>query len=205
MAVMAKGVGGPVNHRVALAGWVRSVSACQAAILLAERGLVIESAAILRVGFEQLFYAQALLKDPRVLERLRDQDVRERQNAARLALEDTDVDAVIETSQRQALQHLIARKSGSKSINAFEAAKIAGLAGVYQTTYRQLSTVATHSTYTSIGASFGESIFDLRLEQDTEELPMVLGLIRDCLRLGSAAFIALDVSQEGVSSDDPVN
>lgn len=203
MAVIARGVGGPVNHRVALAGWIRSVSACQAAILLAERGLVIESAAILRTGFEQLFYAQALLKDPRVLERLRDQDARERQNAARLDLEDADVNAIIGTSQRQALKDLIAQKSGSKSINVYEAAKIAGLAGVFQTTYRQLSSVATHSTYTSIGATFGESIFDLRLVQDTDDLPIVLGLVRDCLRLGSTAFIQLDVSQENASVGDP--
>ena len=205
MAVMGKGIAGPAHHRVALAAWLRSITACQAAVLLAERGLVIESVAILRTGFEQLFYAQALLKDPVVLERLRDQDDYERQTTARRALANADVDTVIGTSQRHALEGMLQGAAGNKRISVFEAAEIAGLAALYQTTYRQLSLVGAHATYTTIGKSFGESIFELQLIQDTEELPLVLGHIRDCLRLGSAAFLALQAPQEDSSADDATN
>ncbi|AEI82152.1 hypothetical protein CNE_BB1p07350 (plasmid) [Cupriavidus necator N-1] len=84
----------------------------------------IESVAILRALFEQLFYAQALLKDQVVLERLRDQDDYERQTTARRALANADVDTVIGTSQRHALEGMLQGAAGNKRISVFEAAEM---------------------------------------------------------------------------------
>ncbi|WP_432263028.1 DUF5677 domain-containing protein [Cupriavidus sp. TMH.W2] len=191
MAILCAGVSGPESMNAALAAWLRSISACQAGVLLAERGMVSEASAILRTGFEHLFYAMALLKDPTVLDRMRDQDLYERQHTVRRALADADVGTVISAEQREALQAVLQRPGGNLRISAFQAAEIAGLAAIFQTTYRQLSLVGTHANYTSVGVSFGASLGELQFVQPMDELPLVLGHIQGCLQLGSGAFLAV--------------
>ncbi|MCY0852539.1 DUF5677 domain-containing protein [Cupriavidus sp. D39] len=196
MAVLGEGISGPPHQRVALAAWQRSICACQAAVLLAERGMVVEAASILRTGFEHLFYARALLVDPGVLERMRDQDTYERQHTVRQALADTDIGNAVSAEQRAALEAVLQQPVGNLRISAYGAAEKGGLAAVYQVAYRQLSLVGTHANYTSIGASFGDSADELQFEQRIDDLPVVLRLIRDCLKLGSEAFLTLQTQTD---------
>ena len=50
--------------------WLRSFEACQATILLTERGLQTSAFAMLRTAFECLFYASALWRNPNLFPRL---------------------------------------------------------------------------------------------------------------------------------------
>ncbi|WP_454727867.1 MULTISPECIES: DUF5677 domain-containing protein [Cupriavidus] len=196
MAILGKGVVGPPHVRAGLAAWVRSISACQAAVVLAERGMVAEACAILRTGYEHLFFAGALLRDPAVLDRMRDQDTKERQKTMRSALNDPDVDSVITPEQRAALHRALETPAGKLSISAFDAAKVAGLAGIFQTTYRQLSQVGTHANATSVGNTFGASLAEVQFLQSPLDLPQVLAHIAGCLQIGSGAFLAVQDAEK---------
>lgn len=191
MAIMAEGVPATGHMTAALATWVRSITACQGAILLAERGMVTEACALLRTGYEHLFFAGALVKNPAVLDRMHDQDIAERQKTMRLALENIDVQQAITVDQRAQLEQSLGQDTGRLRISAFQAAEIAGLAAIFQTTYRQLSLIGTHANLTSVGACVGDSPTDLRFVQDDEGLPQLLDHIVGCLEMGSGIFLPL--------------
>jgi hypothetical protein len=191
MAILGKGVAPTGPLTAALAAWVRSISACQGAILLAERGMVTEACALLRTGYEHMFFAGALVNDPAVLDRMHDQDVFERQKTMRLALADADVGRAITAVQRADLEQALQQEGGDLRISAFDAAKIAGMASLFQTTYRQLSLIGTHANLTSVGACVGNTPTELRFVQAADDLPQLLDHIVGCLEMGSGIFLAL--------------
>ncbi|WP_157661043.1 DUF5677 domain-containing protein [Burkholderia ubonensis] len=68
MQVFGLNLTAPTVPRVTAASlWTRCLSSCQAAILLAERGMGLDALALLRTGYENLFYCAALIKRPTVI------------------------------------------------------------------------------------------------------------------------------------------
>lgn len=172
----------------AMSLWARCVSGCQAAIILAERGMGIDALAMLRTAYENLFYCAAILKSPDTVSRLAGEDTQQRVKQAKAMLSDPQVCTVLRDEDRILLAEMVqeAPKS-SPSINAFEAAEIAEMLVVYHATWRTLSLVAAHATLTSAGHAFGKSITDLQFGPSHDHLAEAFGLARDCLRLGLAA------------------
>jgi hypothetical protein len=70
MQVFGQDIGTPMLSVVTAASlWTRCIRSCQAAVLLAERGMGVDALAILQIAYENLFYCAALLKRPAVISR----------------------------------------------------------------------------------------------------------------------------------------
>lgn len=150
------GAGADLNkpHMVASLVYLqRTVRSCQAAIILCERGLVVDAQTVTRSAVEALFHGVALINDPGVFVRIaREGDIAEKKQA----------EAMIKTfsggladQQVADLGEVISRADGKAAgFTVFDAARIADLMPIYDTLYRGLSTVASHATFRSMDSSF---------------------------------------------------
>jgi hypothetical protein len=174
-----------IPRAVAASLWARCLSSCQAAILLAERGMGLDALAQLRTGYESLFFCVALIKRPDVIARLADEDTRQRIKQATEMLKDKQILEVLTAADREQLEgYLRDTPSPTKSISAFEASELAGMSGVYQGAWRIFSLMAAHSTLTAAGHAFGKDLLDLQFGPSFEHVDSALGLARDCISLG---------------------
>lgn len=172
--------------------WARCLSGCQAAILLAERGMGVEALVLLRTAYENLFFSVALLKRPSIISRLAGEDTNQRVQQARAMLKDVQVRAALAEADRELLEAFLRdTPEVKKSISAFEAAEIAGMTGVYHGAWRTFSLVAAHANLTSAGHAFGRDMLDLQFGPSFENVEAALGLARDCIRLGIEAVAPL--------------
>ena len=176
---------------VAIAHWLRCVSACQGALLLLERGMVPEGQTLIRTAFEFLFYAVAGLKDLEVLESLIQGDSYARKvQADSMKLEGKKAGELTQ-EQIDALAALVQEHSdGERQIDVFEAARRAGMAYLYPTVYRGMSFIAAHPTLAATeaviekrGAGFG-----LTFGPSDTRMGFSIGLIDYCLAEGAKHF-----------------
>ncbi|ALF88333.1 MULTISPECIES: DUF5677 domain-containing protein [Ralstonia solanacearum species complex] len=174
-----------VANATAASLWARCLSASQAAILLAERGMGVEALALLRTAYENLFFCAALVKQPAVIVRLAGEDTGQRLKQAREMLKDKQIFAAITDADRALLEAFVRdTPAATKAISAYEAAEIAGMTGIYQGAWRTFSLIATHATLTGAGHAFGNDLYDLQFGPSFANVDSALGLARDCIRLG---------------------
>lgn len=199
MQVFGQSITTPTIPRVTAASlWARCLSNCQAAILLAERGMGLDALALLRTGYENLFYCAALIKRPTVIARLAEEDTRQRIKQATEMLKDAQILAALAAEDRERLEAFLQETPApTRSITAFEAAEIAEMTGVYQAAWRTFSLMAAHSTLTAAGFAFGKDLLDLQFGPSVEHVDAALGLARDCIRLGLDAVAQLFTSENG--------
>jgi len=172
--------------------WTRCLSGCQAAILLAERGMGVDALALLRTAYENLFFSAALLKKPSIISRLAGEDTNQRVRQVRAMLKDEQIRAALTDADRERLEAFLRdTPEAKKSISAFEAAEIAGMTGIYHGAWRTFSLVAAHSTLTAAGHAFGRDMLDLQFGPSFENVDAALGLACDCIRLGLEAVAPL--------------
>ncbi|MFM0239671.1 DUF5677 domain-containing protein [Paraburkholderia phytofirmans] len=172
--------------------WTRCLSACQATILLGERGLNIEALALLRTAYEHLFFCGAIANNPACLARIEGQDRAERiKQAEKLQKNESVLQALSEEDCVLLDDFVRDTPKAKKQLSAFEAAKLGGMEGLYEGAYRTLSLVGTHSSYTTAGHAFGDSFEDMRFGPSKEHLGMLFGLTRDCIGLGMQAMAPL--------------
>ncbi|PPA75401.1 hypothetical protein C4E15_14980 [Achromobacter spanius] len=171
----------------ALGFWARCVSSCQGALLLADRGMEVESMALTRLAYEALFTSLAVLKDLTVLERLKQNEAMSRVLAARGMIEGAA--NMFSEQQLNELQEVI-EENASPAFNSIKIkvlATAAGMLHLYETVYRSLSLTAAHPTLSSLdhlledGATGQPS---LTLGPSANNLEWTLELIRMCLELG---------------------
>ncbi|SOF00918.1 hypothetical protein SAMN05446635_8992 [Burkholderia sp. OK233] len=172
--------------------WARCVSACQGAILSAERGMGVEALALLRTAYEYLFFSAALLRQPAVISRLAAEDTNQRIRQVSAMLRDAQTLAALTDESREQLEaYLRNTPAAAMGISAFEAAEIAGMTGVYHGAWRTFSLMAAHATLTAAGHAFGTSLLDLRFGPSFDHVEAALGLARDGIGLGLGAVIPL--------------
>lgn len=128
----------------ALAFWVRTLEACQGAALLADYGMPGTAAAALRTGVECLFYACALWRSPGEVVRIQGNTSNEMFKMAegirkRFSHEER-------TAEVDEQLNLHQDKPDQRTMSAQEAAELAGLAKVYESTYRGLGAFGAHAT-----------------------------------------------------------
>ena len=177
----------PVVTSIAL--WMRCVSSCQAALILLEKGMVLEAQTLIRTAYEFLFYSIAGLGHPEVFESLKDGDKHARKIQAECMR--TNGKNELNEEQIRELEELIKENSGGKRvIDAFQAARMAGLTYLYSTVYRGMSFISSHPTLASTNAFFEERGFGFGLTFGPSEkgLEFSLGLIDTCLKHGSTVF-----------------
>ncbi|MGE7815407.1 DUF5677 domain-containing protein [Pseudomonas sivasensis] len=188
LLVMGAGADLKVPHQIAsLVFFHKLVRSCQAAILLCERGLIVDAQTLCRSAVEALFHAVALINDPSVFTRMcRSGDIEDRKQAqamikslAGLGLTEKNI---------QDLEQVIGRAEGEGGgFSTFEAARIAGLIPLYETMYRGLSSVASHATFRSMDSCLfdkdGETV--LVTGPTDYHLEFTLGIVKTLLDISS--------------------
>jgi hypothetical protein len=179
---------------VAIGLWLRCVRSCQASLLLLERGLVPEAQALIRSAYEFLFYAVAILKDPKILDSMWEGDGYARREQAESMLREGREVGALNEEQTERLTSLIAQlEKGKKQISSYDAAKKAGMAYLYATVYRGMSFVGAHATLAATNLMFeptGEHVSAVFGPSDAD-LPFSVGLVDKCLAEGAEHFDSL--------------
>lgn len=177
----------PIVASIAL--WTRCVSTCQGALILLEKGMVPEAQTLIRTAYEFLFYSVAGLSNPQVFESLKDGDG----HARKVQAECMKAHGKKELTEQQIeeLTELVNERIGAKrQLDAFQAARMAGMANLYSTVYRGMSFVAAHPTLASMDAVFEErgDGFGLTFGPADKGLEFSIGLIDTCLAHGVKHF-----------------
>jgi hypothetical protein len=175
---------------MALGLWIRCVSACQAALLLLERGMAPEAQTLIRSAFEFLFFAAATAKDPDVLESMMHGDTYAKYEQARCMLKEGIKTSHLTQSEIDRLNEVIAEGVGKKQISAFDAAEKVGMSYYYATVYKGMSLVGAHATAASTDAVFQEDERGISpvFGPSDDKLAFCIGLIDKCLEEGSKHF-----------------
>ncbi|GAB7536954.1 DUF5677 domain-containing protein [Burkholderia sp. 3C] len=172
--------------------WARCLTSCQAAIVLGERGLNVEALALLRTAYEHLFFCAAIANNPACLARIEGQDRTERIKQAEKLQKNESIRQALSEEDCALLDDFIrATPKTNKQFSAFEAARLGGMEELYEAAYRTLSLVGTHSSYTTGGHAFGRSLADMRFGPSEENLEMLFGLTRDCIKQGMQTMAPL--------------
>ncbi|MEM5373258.1 DUF5677 domain-containing protein [Paraburkholderia azotifigens] len=181
-----------LSQLMAASFWTRCLTSCQAAIVLGERGLNVEALALLRTAYEHLFFCAAIANNPACLARIESQDRTERIKQAEKLQTSESVHQALSEEDCALLDEFIRNTpKAKKQFSAFEAARLGGMEGLYEAAYRTLSLVGTHSSYTTGGHAFGDSLADMRFGPSKEHLAMLFGLTRDCIGLGMRTMAPL--------------
>ncbi|MGH6812410.1 MAG: DUF5677 domain-containing protein [Methylocella sp.] len=133
--------------------FVRGLSSFQAGILLAERGMTQDARTITRSCFESVFCYGALRKEPGFLEKFERHDMHSKKKLANALLaRGLKFEAEVTEKLSQFRDYL--ERSGVKAEppNVEQAAKVAGLGGVYDVYYRGLSNDAAHPSLTALNS-----------------------------------------------------
>ncbi|HEY0818879.1 MAG TPA: DUF5677 domain-containing protein [Rhizobacter sp.] len=172
--------------------WVKCVRACQAGIMLAERGMMADAQTQLRGAVESLFHAVALVNDPELWVRLVEHDAVERAKQVKGMLAIPTIMQHVSAEDRAQLEAMLAGHGEKpRPFSVYEAAQAARLLALYETMYRGLSRGAAHSTLSaleheliyeadgSITPDFGPAY---------DQLPVTLAMIAECLSTGVQAL-----------------
>ncbi|NWA43492.1 hypothetical protein HX871_28610 [Pseudomonas reactans] len=188
LLVMGAGADRYIPHQMAsLVFFHKLVRSCQAAILLCERGLIVDAQTLCRSAVEALFHAVALINDPSVFVRMcRAGDIEDRKQAK--AMIKSLAELGLSEKNIQDLNEVISRAEGEGAgFSTFEAAQVAGLIPLYETMYRGLSSVASHATFRSMDSSLlvrdGEPV--LITGPTDYHLEFTLGILKTCLDISS--------------------
>lgn len=182
---------------VAIAFWSKCVRACQAAFLLAERGMVADAQATLRGAIETLFRAVALVQKPDLLDRLREHDDKEKKKQVDQMLKHDDIRTALSEGDRALLKPL-SELEGKSSFSVWDAADAAKMTHLYEMVYRTLSQNAAHSTLTSLNhelLSREEGGPKLRFGPTEDGLEWTIDLISECLSAGLHVMQTLSTRQ----------
>lgn len=168
----------------------RAVRSCQAAVILCERGLVVDAQTVTRSASEALFHGVALLNDPSVFSRIARQcDIDEKKQAE--AMIRTLSDKGLTDQNITDLTEVIRRGEGdAPGFSTHDAARVAELMPIYDTLYRGLSGVASHATFRSMDSSFQVTDEQVALITGPTDhhLEFTLGLVESCLGIATKTF-----------------
>lgn len=173
----------PPSERIAVVMWSKCVRACQAAFLLAERGMIPDAQGTLRGAVETLFHAIALVRKPEVLAKMFAHDDIEKGKQVRRMLAHTEISSVLSSDDRQRLESIVKEKKGS-AFSVYDAAMASELGHLYETIYRTLSQHAAHSTLSSLNHELEDGGKILVMGPTTAEIEWTIKLITECLDAG---------------------
>ena len=131
--------------------FVRALSAYQAALLLAERGMTLEARVLARTCLEALFHLGALTNEPDRVDDFIDDEITGKRRLAR-ALRSLPEEHCFNEDLDERLKDYLAKTDGHNRRNLVVevAAKAAGLQSVYDVYYRSMSNDAAHPTLTAL-------------------------------------------------------
>ena len=165
----------------------RTIRSCQAAIILCEKGLVVDAQTLTRAALEALFHGVALINDPTVFAKIARKGDEEEGKQAYGMLQ-TLKDYGLTEQNIKDLEEIASRGEGKGlKLNVFDAASIANLLPLYHAFYRGLSNIASHATVRSMDSSFAVSddSWSLITGPTEQHLELTLNLVKTCLTLSS--------------------
>ncbi|MFI8619319.1 DUF5677 domain-containing protein [Acidovorax sp. NPDC077693] len=175
----------------ALGLWERTLEACQGAAMLADRGMVPSAIALLRTGYECLFFTCALWREKNVLDRMENKHTSELFAMAKRLKKEFFPDELSPEVWEMLQSHAVEPK-GSQ-ISAFEAAEIADMKKAYASVWAGLSTLGTHATTRSLH-SYAPQVkgeeFHSTVGPKFTDANQVFNLAHACLRMGQQHFRA---------------
>lgn len=163
----------------------KSVQACQSTLLLAERGLELEAATVLREAYDYLFVGCAMLRVPASIDRLIRESEREFQKQAEKLLRPDNGKPVIAEKYIGRLRDLADGRVEGSGFSVYSSAQIAGLEGVYDAVYRELSRIGVHGTVQTLLHGEGPD-GRMSIGPDDRLIASLLDKTRDCLQLALA-------------------
>ena len=169
--------------------WLRSFEACQATILLTERGLQTSAFAMLRTAFECLFYASALWRNPNLFPRLQANHDGERIKQAKGMLREGAAGRVSLEGLEVLRQVAAEAPPNVAHLSAWDAASEAGFLYEYEAAYRGLGLAGAHASPRSLDGfcdAKDDGSVDLGVDPTFDKLPWILSLVRTCLEGGIA-------------------
>jgi hypothetical protein len=183
-SMMEAGVDWKEPHMLAALVFLhRTIRSCQAAIILCERGLVVDAQTLTRSAAEALFHGMALIKDSSVFPRMSRQcDIDEKKQAK--AMIDSLSDKGLTNQNIVDLTEVVLRGEGNApGFSTHDAARVAELMPIYDTLYRGLSVAASHATFRSMDSSFHitDEQVGLITGPTDHNLEFTLGLVQSCL------------------------
>ena len=164
--------------------FIRGLSNFQGAIILAERGMTLEGRILVRSCFENVFFIGALLKEPKFIDCLNQDDASRRKKMADKLKNLPKDSSGLEKSHFDKLDRFLEEldKSGreTKNLQIANAAKIAGMLECYDTIYCGLSNDAAHPSLTSlnrhIAADANNVIAGLHLGPQVDDIEDTIGI-----------------------------
>ncbi|PWK33471.1 DUF5677 domain-containing protein [Cupriavidus plantarum] len=171
----------PDHQVIAVAMWIRCVSACETTLLLAERGQPVEAASVLRSGVEHMFWGCALLQRPEVHEWLRNNErEQKRKQGARMSRHKLVRQSVTEAQRRYLKEKASEPEIQTKSVE--QAAESAGMEVLFDAAYRGLSLMGVHAGLSS--TAFSVQHGRLTHSPTDEQLHTLLTTLDMCLSEG---------------------
>lgn len=144
--------------------FIRALQQCQAAILLAERGLFTEAYTMVRSGLETVFYLGAATRGTDFAREMGRDHVKRTRTTIEAHIQGMkEMDPVAdETQLRAVLDTMLAQGIEPETMFIQAVAKKADLSPLYDTLYRQLSNSHAHPTLSSLNMIW---------EMDNEQIP----------------------------------
>ncbi|WP_460093742.1 DUF5677 domain-containing protein [Pseudomonas sp. S2_B03] len=183
-SMMAAGVDCQELHMLAALVFLqRTIRSSQAAIILCERGLVVDAQTVTRSAAEALFHGVALINDPSVFSRISRQcDIDERKQAKAM-IESLSSRGLTDQNKADLIEVVRRGEGNAPGFSTHDAARVADLMPIYDTLYRGLSVAASHATFRSMDSSFHitDEQVGLITGPTDNHLEFTLGLVQSCL------------------------
>lgn len=156
----------PTGFLVGFLLWKRAVSSYEAALLLTENGFSEPALSNVRTATECIFYACALWEDPEAYKKLFHSDYSEVTKFKNSVSANKKVNLIPEVQAMMDSTVKGIESKEQKKWGAKEAADLAGLSDIYDSSYRLVSAMGVHATAVSITDYFvsdgsGGVVFDL--------------------------------------------
>ncbi|CAE6705985.1 hypothetical protein G2912_01070 [Paraburkholderia aspalathi] len=163
----------------------KCVQACQATLLLGERGLELEAAAVLREAYEYLFVGAAILQAPSIVQRLIRESEREHGKQAAKLHKPDDGEPIVDEQYLERLRTLAEGEVKGSGLSVYAAAEAVNMTGIYDGVYRTLSRMGTHATATTLlhGSGRDGNVYG---GPARKHLAQLLEWTSDCLKLALA-------------------
>lgn len=176
----------PPSYIVGVLFWLRSIEACQGAVLLTERGLPSSPFSVLRTALECLFAACAVWRKPEVADKIQAWHHEERVKQAKQVLT-LGAEGRVTPEGLAALKAVASETVVASGWSHWEAAGAADLKYEYAMMYRGLGIGGAHASARSLDdfhAANPDGSFDLHFQPTADQVAWLLGLVTSCLKLG---------------------
>lgn len=174
----------PETHMVGLAMWLRAIESCEATHLLATREMYGAAWATLRLAYESLFYACALVANPSNAQRLAESHLAELEKL----LPTLENEGVLRESESKKAGATPSAKKKSTSAHrkwsAYDAAEDAGLLPTYSQWFRISSQIGAHANGATLDQHIAKDGMALIRRGGRPDKSILLDAAINCMQIG---------------------